>query len=248
MSSLIRLGNIDALYFYRGEWLSVLPVTFSSTNAVILFHGYGANAWDLASFAEYYQQLMPHKNVHDYLWVFPQGLLDLSGGFGDGSQRAWFPISIERLLMQKTADEDFLSYQTIENGDVVLSTLEGLIGELSSREIKSIVLGGFSQGGMLAYHLLPRIISKVSVSVLALFSTVSIEFQRYQSLWQKQVPFQSLKVLLQSHGTSDEVLSYKEGSKLFSYLSNYFQQSEFMEFKGGHTIPENTLRTFFKFL
>jgi phospholipase/carboxylesterase len=251
MPQLLRLKEVEALFFFQGKWLDKLPSSFAlSTNqeikAIILFHGYGANAWDLSSLAEFRYQ-SSHKS--EELWIFPQGFLNLSGGFGDFGQCAWFPISVERLMLQKVSSPDFLSHQTIDSATQIFTKLSHFVDELSQLGVREIVLGGFSQGGMIAYHLLPLIDKKeVSVETLALFSTVSIDFNHYHPLWQKNIPFQSLKHLIQSHGKSDEVLSFSEGKKLFSFLSPYFRQSEFCEFSGGHALPENALLTFFRFI
>lgn len=253
MPSLLPLGKVEALYFFRGEWLKQLPTSFISEKdrdlkTIIIFHGYGANAWDLSSLAAYHGRYIDTEQVQDYLWIFPQGLLNLAGNTNDFGQRAWFPISVERLLLQKTASPDFLSQQTIHGSENLQKTLMGFVALLADRGIRQIILGGFSQGGMLAYHLLPSFKALVSVDTLAIFSTVSIDFNRYHQLWHEQIPYQSLKTLLQSHGTRDEVLDHNEGKKLFAYLSPYFQRAEFIEFIGGHTITDDTLLTFFKFL
>jgi len=251
MSKLLRLNEVEALFFFQGRLLDQLPSSFGlnhiqNSKAVILFHGYGANAWDLSPLAEYRYKL---SSQSDELWIFPQGFLNLSDGSGDFGQRAWFPISVERLMMQKVSSPDFLSHQVIDSADQIFIKLTNFVDSLSRLGVKNFILGGFSQGGMIAYHLLPLIQNKdLIVETLALFSTVSIDFNRYHPIWQKNISFQTLKHLIQSHGKSDEVLSFTEGKKLFSFLSPYFRQSEFIEFHGGHSLPENALLTFFKFI
>jgi predicted esterase len=246
---LLRLGEVDALYYYQGSWQNSLPLMPEQSNltAIVLFHGYGANAQDLGSISQYYDQKNNFK-ASSLLWIFPQGPLNLSGGYGDFSQRAWFPISVERLMMQSQAGPDFMSQQTIEGADQLFSNLERYFNLLNDHGLKNMVLGGFSQGGMVAYHVLPRIVKKFSINVLALFSTVSIDFNRYHQLWKQQVSFQSLANLIQSHGRSDQILSYQESKNLHEYLRPYFQRSDFIEFFDGHTIPENVLAKFFKLI
>lgn len=245
--TLFRLGEVEAKYFFKGSWLSQLPLTFEEQNvtALTLFHGYGANASDLASIAEYYHQRHSSSLEKNILWIFPQGPINLSAGFSEFAQRAWFPISVERLMMQKIGGPDFLSQQEIEDAERLFKNIETYFGLLSTRGIKKIILGGFSQGGMVAYHLLPRVVKFFSIELLALFSTVSIDFKRYDPLWKNSVNYQSLKKILQSHGFRDEILPYQEGKNLHAYLAPYFQDAKFLEINDGHTIPENVLLTFF---
>lgn len=247
---LLRLGEVEALYYYESSWLEKLPATFSESNvlSIFLFHGYGANAWDLASIAQHYQQKnYPHSELK-LLWIFPQGPLNLSGGQGSSSQRAWFPIPLERLMMQKTPGPDFISGQCIEKGDVLFNNLESYFYLLNGLGLKKIILAGFSQGGMLAYHLLPRVTKYFELELVALFSTVAIDFNRFNPLWQANITHQSLKKLLQSHGKLDEILPFHEGKNLHSYLAPFFRHAEFIEFNHGHTIPENVLNKFFNLI
>ena len=219
----------------------------NSMSAIILFHGFGANAWDLASIAEYYQQCNVGDTHRNYVWIFPQGFLNLAGLGMDYNQRAWFPIALERLMSLRSSTPDVLSEQIIPSSQEIFSNLKAFVDSLSQLEVQKIILGGFSQGATVAYHLLPLLVREKNVLVegLVLFSTVSIDFHRYHNLWSKNVEFQSLKFLLQSHGKNDELLAFSEGKKLFSYLSPFFQQNKFIEFYGGHALPENVLTTFF---
>jgi phospholipase/carboxylesterase len=246
---LLRIGEVDSLIYYRGAWLKSLD-KFSLTqdsSVVVLLHGYGANAMDLSSIANYFHS-QPSRNTKDIAWFFPQGILSLSGGFFESGQRAWFPISVDRLMRQKMGDSDVLSKEIIEGADDLLSKLDSFFSQIRGYGANKLVLGGFSQGGMVAYHLLPRIISHWQLQCLALFSTVSIEFSRYDKMWKEHLSNQSLKYLVFSHGKRDDILPYQEGKNLFSYLSSYFQQSDFLPFDDGHTIPDDVIQTFFKHL
>ena len=240
---LLRLGEVEALYYFRGEWLSTLPSSFNNSKFCLILHGYGANAWDLASFAEYYGQLYPHDE--NRLWIFPQGFLELGNGNGSQSSRAWFPISIERLMMNKfSTDENFMNNQKITDREKIIEKFSNYFSLLKKINLEKGVLGGFSQGGMLAYHLLPKFINFFSLELLSLFSTLGIEQSFYQKEWEN-IDEKSLPALIQSHGNRDEVLNIKDGKKLYSFLEKYFKKSEFLEFNSGHTIPDNIIRSFF---
>lgn len=245
---LISINGVETLIFHRGQELHSLD-EISKLNVskfVVLFHGYGANAWDLSIFSKFYDQ-MYNGNSENILWFFPQGILSLAMGFFDGGQRAWFPITVDRLLRQKENDPDVLSKERIDRGDELLSLLSSFFKNLRKFGNQELVLGGFSQGGMVSYHLLPLIVEEWKINIFALFSTLSIEFNRFDPLWRKCIQTK-LPFLLQSHGKTDDILPYQEGRNLFLYLSSYFHNHEFISFESGHTVPELVINKFFKYL
>lgn len=245
---LISLNGVETLIIHRGKELNSLDELneLEFSKIVVLFHGYGANAWDLSVLSKFHDQIDKIKS-EKILWFYPQGLISLSTGFYEGGQRAWFPISVDRLLRQKVGDPDVLSREKIEEADHLLRTLEKFFDAIKKFKNVPLVLGGFSQGGMVSYHLLPSLVNQWKIKSLCLFSTLSIEFNRFDPLWRSKVQ-DKLPFLLFSHGKSDEILPYQEGRNLFAYLSSYFLDAEFMSFHEGHTIPPQVLETFFKHL
>lgn len=156
--------------------------------------------------------------------------------------RAWFPIPMEELQREIASGIPRDYAPLTPNGfPQVLAQLEGLIFELTDQYDK-IVIGGFSQGAMMASHLAASCGPPLCGALL--YSTVLLDQERLQKTIVKEtaIPF------LQSHGIQDPVLSIQNGRKLFSLLQENGWQGEWFEFRGGHEIPMTVLQKSQKFL
>ncbi|HEY1533042.1 MAG TPA: hypothetical protein VGF76_03465, partial [Polyangiaceae bacterium] len=110
---------------------------------VVLMHGYGAPGTDLVSL---WRALAVPKEVR---FVFPEAPLEL--GFGG---RAWWPIDMLRLQDRFTSEGAARLIDEVPPGidearAAVLDLLDVLQRDFAAAPDK-IVLGGFSQGAMLA--------------------------------------------------------------------------------------------------
>jgi phospholipase/carboxylesterase len=208
------------------------------SNAVVLFHGYGADFTDLAPLAD----MMDPEG--EWTWIFPNGpqVVDIGGHM---TGRAWFPISIEDLqkAMMTGQAKDYAT--TAPAGlDKILPQLEDLIEELK-KEYSSIVVGGFSQGGMVATHLFQK--SGDSLKGALLLSTVLLN----QTKLIESLAGLAGKPFLQSHGSQDSILPVSQGMSLYQFLKKNGWQGRWAEFSGGHEIPMmviNKSRDFLKSL
>lgn len=102
---------------------------------VIMMHGWGADASDLASLAPY---LAPHLNQCHF--IFPDAPYPCAANpFG----REWFALDAADLRSAR------IEQNAIEARWIVHQMLDALISRFSCRA-DQIILGGFSQGGMMA--------------------------------------------------------------------------------------------------
>lgn len=197
--------------------------------AVVLIHGFGADFRDLAPLHEY---LDPEGH---WTWIFPNGPLTVPLGMAMEG-RAWFHIPMDELQREIATgvprDYSNLSPQGFSQA---LSQLGGMIFELT-QSYDEIVVGGFSQGAMMASHVLADCGAHLRGALL--YSSVLLDQQRLQVSLEKvgPVPF------LQSHGSQDPVLSINNGKKLFSLLQKRGWAGEWLEFRGGHEIPMMVLQ------
>lgn len=109
---------------------------------VVLFHGYGADANDLASLSRVYKL----NQVTD--WYFPQGVLEVPIG-PMMSGRAWFELRV--------ADFENVSSGKISDGEVPPAsdkTINDVCRWLNhlGKMYKKVFIGGFSQGAILTSH------------------------------------------------------------------------------------------------
>ena len=113
--------------------------------AIIFLHGYGANMHDLAPLAQFLD------TENNYTWYFPDAPLDIP--FDPyGSAKAWFPLDQEALeaAMKSGTFRDFKNNSTPELTEAVNKTLQ-LVRDISSNH-KEVLIGGFSQGGMVSLN------------------------------------------------------------------------------------------------
>lgn len=127
------IGPIEAVYIPGN------PETYT----VILFHGYGANAYDLSPLSAYLD--LPDGTN----WLFPNGILEIPVMPGYNG-RAWFPIDMEALQRAMTTGgyRDFSDRYPagLESAREKAMEMIRILGV----PMDKIILGGFSQGAMLA--------------------------------------------------------------------------------------------------
>src|SRR5688572_21627540 len=108
---------------------------------IVCFHGYGADAADLAPLAAELELPVPAR------WVFPDAPLLVNHGMG----KAWFPIDESRF---SGAPID-LSRETPDKMEETARTAAEFLDALAVPRDR-VILGGFSQGAMLALELALR--------------------------------------------------------------------------------------------
>jgi len=98
-----------------------------------------------------------------------------------------------------------------------------------------VVLGGFSQGGMLAtdlaLHWEHRPAALVALSAVPVTANV----------WRKLAPKRAGLPVILSHGRRDPVLPYSEGEALRDLLTSAGLSVEFIPFDGPHTVHPDAL-------
>lgn len=192
--------------------------------AVILFHGYGADATDLYSLSQVYKL----KEKAD--WFFPQGVLEIPiGPMMTG--RAWFPLT------QK--DFENLSSKGIYDGGIspadekVVQMLTRFLNQMG-KNYKSVIIGGFSQGAILTSHCFYRL--NFTPKGLILFSGYLVNPSAFPTVPEAlQVPF------FQSHGVRDEVLPVAGAKKLYEKMTSLGLKGKWYEFQGAHEIPMDVI-------
>lgn len=195
---------------------------------IILFHGFGADASDLQPLAE----LIPHAENFNFL--FPQGVLEVPIGPG-WTGRAWWPINMERLQQAQSGNQDWdTSIERPDNIERVRHQAMEMIKALGIPWNK-IILGGFSQGGMLAVDL--ALHAPEQPMGLILMSTALVNKAELKPL----APQRQGLSFFQSHGESDQVLTLKNGQRLETLLTQSGMKGRLLKFRGGHEIPTSVL-------
>ena len=190
----------------------------------MLFHGLGADFTDLAPLADF---LDPDG---EWTWIFPNGPIAVDIG-GHMNGRAWFPIAIAELeqAMMTGVPRDYSTNEEKPPTDL-MNDLKMFIDEVAE-QYEGVVLGGFSQGGMIASHLLHAADDKLLGGLF--LSTVLLN----QALFEKSIADVKPKRFFQSHGGRDPVLHLKFGQSLYQLLKQKGWKGTWVDFPGGHEIP-----------
>jgi len=195
---------------------------------VVLLHGYGAPGTDLVPL---WRELpVPHA----VRFVFPEAPLEL--GFGG---RAWWPIDMARLQDRFSKDAvERLTAEVPAGIDVAREALLGLLAALETElgaAPEHTIIGGFSQGAMLATDVVLR--TQRPFAGLAILSGTVIS----QPEWLPLMSARAGLPVFQSHGRSDPVLPFAVAETLRDELTAAGLELEFIPFNGGHGIPGSAL-------
>lgn len=210
---------------------------------VVLMHGYGAPGDDLVSLADVLAA--PAGTT----FLFPEApplagaaaLMDLMG-----DARAWWPIDVgrfQRAMMTGKLDDVM---NEVPAG--LASARDSLVAMLDAYERESktpgdrIVLGGFSQGSMLALDVALR--TGRPLAGLALLSGTLLAVHEWVPLMASR---RELHVF-QSHGTEDPILPYAIAEKLRHVMQDAGMVVSFTSFDDGHGIPPAVMRDLGQFL
>jgi phospholipase/carboxylesterase len=200
---------------------------------VVLLHGYDMSAGDLAPFGE-------SLGVPG-LFLFPQAPLQVSGPGGVG--HAWWPVDMVRRAWALRAGPRDLAEENPHGMQQARALLLHFLAEVRERfQPRQLVLGGFSQGGMLACDGVLRGAGGISSLVLLSSSCIALaDWQRQRS------KLRDLPVFV-SHGRQDANLAFAAGERLRDFALEAGAAVRWTPFDGGHEIPLAVWRSLRAFL
>jgi phospholipase/carboxylesterase len=191
---------------------------------VVFFHGYGADANDLASLSQVYKLIEPTD------WYFPRGVLQVPiGPMVMG--RAWFELRVSDF---ENLNSNAIAEIPIQSQDQ--KTLGSIVQWLNhlGEQYKKVIFGGFSQGAILSSHCFYRL--NFTPTALILLSGYIVAGEQFPTLPEAlKIPF------FQSHGEQDPVLNIKGARALFNKLQSLGLRGQWHGFRGGHEIPMDVI-------
>ncbi len=209
----------------------------SIDGVVILCHGFGAPGDDLVPLAAEIVRRDPPLGER-LMFVFPVApltLAELAGG------RAWWPIDMTEL--QAAQERGIFRDRRLEMPEQLPAArglLQGMISAVLTQTglpLSRLVLGGFSQGSMLATDVTLRL--DAAPAGLIIFSGTLL----CEAEWRKLAPGRKGLPVLQCHGTSDPLLPFQTAEWLRDLLTESGMQVEFHSFAGMHTIDREGLQS-----
>lgn len=188
---------------------------------VVLFHGFGADAKDLASL----QELMNFQKPCN--WLFPNGHLsvEIAPGY---TGRAWWNIRMTDLMLDWTELRPQGMQNAVEKAFKMFSSMKF--------EWKNVIIGGFSQGAMLATELFLKA-PETPAGLICLSGTLLNKTD-----WQQFAPNRKGSNILLSHGEADQILPHKGSIQLQKFFEENDIKTQFASFRGGHEIPMHVIQ------
>jgi len=205
--------------------------------SVVLCHGFGAPGDDLVAIGA--QLLTQFPELLDQVqFIFPAAPLSLDS-LGIPGGRAWWPLDMD-VLNRAMQQRDYSQFrrqcppQLPAARDKLLDLIQA-IQQSSGHSNSQILLGGFSQGAMLAMDVALQMSSPPAG--LAIWSGTLLNepewLERISSL--KNIP------VIQSHGREDPILPYEAALWLKEMLIEAGANVNFLGFRGPHTIPKEAV-------
>lgn len=207
---------------------------------VVLLHGFGAPGSDLVALGS--ALALPT----DVRFVFPEALLSLGFDSGFGEARAWWwldPSDFERAIRSGTVAE--LINKTPEGLLQASQAIRDLVTHIQ-KELgagpEHLVLGGFSQGAVLAMDAALGMDTPLAGLVLLSGAIVS------QQQWLSRLSTHRDCPVFQSHGRQDPILPFALAEQLHQTLLDAGLAVTWHPFEGGHGIPAEVLQNLRDFL
>ncbi|MEZ6062349.1 MAG: hypothetical protein R3C19_18560 [Planctomycetaceae bacterium] len=215
-----------------------LPSGTPPSHLVVLCHGFGAPGHDLVDLGPFLLESDPEL-AGACRFVFPEAPVDLAP-LGMPGGRAWWPINMARLAeINQTSDYEKL---TNVRPDGLLEASESLADAVKAMQQAfalndaSTVIGGFSQGAMVATDVALR--HGIRPALLTLFSGTLL----CRDEWTRMAAEHPGCPVFQSHGTLDPLLPFAPAEWLRDMLQAAGFEVEFQSFRGPHTIPIEALK------
>lgn len=203
--------------------------------AIVLCHGFGAPGDDLVPLA---RVVDAGRGVR---WFFPEALLEADLGMGPSEDaRAWWPIDMMRLqlLMERGQARD-LAAETPDGMVEARSALEACLAVLEREhglEPARTILGGFSQGAMLATEV--ALHAERGFGGLAILSGALVSEERWREAASQSGG--SIDAIV-THGRRDPILPFDGGRAVAELLAASGGRVRFVPHGGGHEIPPSAL-------
>lgn len=212
--------------------ISQLPEGMPPKLVVVLCHGFGAPGHDLVPIADELFDLNPAL-AESVEVIFPAAPLSLDE-LGMPGGRAWWHIDMNELIGAiEHGNLRILRDRRPEGIDEARNLLLGMLDDVRQKTglpCSRFVLGGFSQGSMLAVEAALNLTEPPGGLCLWSSTLVSEAQWRMNATRLKGIP------IVQTHGRQDPILPFAAAITLRDLLTEAGADVNFIEFNGPHTI------------
>lgn len=191
---------------------------------VVLLHGYGSSENDWVPFAKTIS--LPASTR----FIFPRGPETLARSDGAPNGRAWWHLDLAPHMRQGILGAD-LSQEKPEGIENAAKAVRALLSRQGNQATQPFILGGFSQGAMVAAQV--AFLSDEPLRALVILSGTLVD----ESLWSANYARREGLRVFMSHGRSDPTLSFAVADRMRVKMAEAGILVTWFPFDGGHEIP-----------
>lgn len=197
-----------------------LPVTHQEKPALILLmHGVGSNEEDMFRIA--------NEFTGNVVVVSARAPFTIAQG-----RYAWFAIEVEGGIRK-------INEEQAEKSRQIINVFVNQLSEKYDIDPQRIYIGGFSQGGIMAYSVGLTYPKKFA----GIFAFSSRLLSEVKPIIKEKKELEHLKVFI-AHGTQDQTLVVEYGRDAKVYLAPLLPKLEYHEYEMAHTIIAEELEDF----
>jgi phospholipase/carboxylesterase len=235
--SALAVFSAGALHVRR-PWATRLPTIVRGGEGpptLLLLHGYGSSAEHWEPFAQ--TIAVPPRTR----FVFPEAPETTVPPDGPIGGRAWWRLDLESHIPPGQRLPDLA--ETHPPGlDTSATLVRTLLHDLAWRPGGRVVLGGFSQGAMVASDI--AFTTDDELSALVVLSGTPID----ESVWRRGFARRRGLPVFISHGRSDEILPFGAAERFEHELAAAGLAVTWVPFDGGHEVPTEVVVALNRFL
>jgi phospholipase/carboxylesterase len=213
--------------------LQVVQAGGKGPASFMLLHGYGSDA----------DRWLPYTNTIPFVeggrWLFPRGPSPAAHTGGVGRQ--WWDLDLAAHRRQGGVGVDLTDEEPSGLIEAARRVRRSLADEGNTSRVP-FVLGGFSQGAMVACQV--AFSSDEPLAALVILSGTAIHLDE----WRKGFSARKALPVFMAHGRSDHVLPFDLAERLRKEMTEAGLSVRSVAFDGGHEIPAEVVQALGDFL
>lgn len=193
---------------------------------VVLLHGYGSSPSDWLPYAAVMQVSARHR------FIFPEAPQQTAPPDGPLIGRGWWRLGLASYRRgNELPDMSNAHPSGLDDANRAVRTLLGELQQRLQSDSRETILGGFSQGGMIAADLAFR--TNEPLKALVLLSTTTVD----EAAWLAGMPSRRGLPVFISHGRNDAVLAFAIAERLATKMRQAGMRVTWFRFDSGHEMP-----------
>ena len=215
--------------------LSALTKGGKGPPTVVLLHGYCSSESDWVPFIKTVE--MPPATR----FIFPRGPEAATRSDGAPTGRAWWHLDLSQDMHHGVLGAD-LSAKNPVGVEHAAQAVRALLARTGNRSAQPFILGGFSQGAMVAAQV--ALLSDEPLRALVLLSGTLVD----ETLWQANYARRKGLHVFIAHGRTDPILSFDTADRMRNQMAAAGIMVTWFPFDGGHEIPAEVVTAMKDFL